>query len=327
MISKIALVLLLILVISFGLPSFFKKDLPPVKTTSWDIQSIDTMKFSRDLAREKENDTSFDETIDAQVHAIAQTGATHVSIGTPYDDEFTPYLTKWVGAARKYHLHVWFRGNMSGWEQWFEYPEIDRATHMKNIEAFILKNADLFRDGDIFSSCPECENGGPGDPRHTGDVKGHRQFLIDEYRMTQRAFAKIGKDVQSNVNAMNYDVAMLTMDKKTVQQLDGIVVVDHYVQTPEKTISDLKKLASHSGGLIILGEVGAPIPDIHGEMSEKEQNKWVKSLFSQLVHEPHVIGVNYWTGYGASTEIWNSDGTPRPSVATITSYFKYTTTK
>ena len=31
-------------------------------------------------------------------------------------------------------------------------------------------------------TCNECENGGPGDPRHNGDVVGHRKFLIKEYK-------------------------------------------------------------------------------------------------------------------------------------------------
>ena len=35
--------------------------------------------------------------------------------------------------------------------------------------AMIEKNPDLFQNGDIFTACPECENGGPGNPNHTGE--------------------------------------------------------------------------------------------------------------------------------------------------------------
>src|SRR3989344_5428418 len=101
-------------------------------TNWWEIQSIDTVKYSRDLAREKAKDSSFDEVIDTQVRLIAETGATH------------------------------------------------------------------FEEGDIFSSCTECENGGPGDPRRSGDVAGHRNFLTEEYKITNDAFRKIGKNVRSN---------------------------------------------------------------------------------------------------------------------------------
>ena len=49
------------------------------------------MKYSRDLSREKLKDPSFDVVIDKQVKAIAETGATHVAISTPYDEEFCQY--------------------------------------------------------------------------------------------------------------------------------------------------------------------------------------------------------------------------------------------
>src|SRR5690554_3348505 len=89
------------------------KNLAVAKTKHWEIQSIDTMKISRDLAREKSEDETFDEIINHQVKLIAETGATHVAIGTPYDEEFIPYMEKWVDASRRYDLNVWFRGNFS----------------------------------------------------------------------------------------------------------------------------------------------------------------------------------------------------------------------
>jgi len=74
------------------------------RATWWQIQSVDTMKYSRDIAREKLDDPTFDSIIDRQVKDIAATGATHVAVGTPYDEEFVPFLTRWVNAARKYKL-------------------------------------------------------------------------------------------------------------------------------------------------------------------------------------------------------------------------------
>ncbi len=293
----------------------------PTVNNVWKIEAIDTMKFSRDLAREKGDDVAFEAIIKAQVRDIAKTGATHVSIGTPYDKEFEPYLRKWVQAARKEKLHVWFRGNLSGWEGWFNYPRISREEHTQELMRFIERNADLFQDGDIFSTCPECENGGPGDPRKTGDVTGHRDFLIDEYIQTHELFQRLGKNVQTNFNGMNYDVALLIMDKDTTMRLGNVIVVDHYVQTPEETVKDLAQLAQKTGGKIMLGEVGVPIPDIHGEMTETEQNIWIKELLTQLSHESYVIGINYWTGNGASTEIWNTNGTPRKAVETVKTFY------
>jgi len=159
----------------------------------WVFSSIDTMKYSRDKARETLNQPLFNLTIDKQLSDIKATGANYVAIATPYDEEFYPILSRWVKLARKNHLKVWFRGNFSGWEGWFEYKKIDRSEHMRLTEQFLVNNLALFEDGDIFTACPECENGGPGDPRLTRDVTGHRKFLIDEYEITKKGFVKIKK--------------------------------------------------------------------------------------------------------------------------------------
>lgn len=293
----------------------------PDRATWWEFQSIDTMKYSRDIAREKLKDSFFDASIDLQVKNIAATGATHVAIATPYDEEFIPFLTKWVNAARKYKLNVWFRGNFSGWEGWFDYPDISREDHLANTSQFISQHADLFQNGDVFTSCPECENGGPGDPRQTGDVEGHRQFLIDEYAAAQQLFRDMGKNVRANYFSMNGDVAKAIMDKDTTAAMGGIVTIDHYVSSPEQLIKDIKVIAAQSEGKIILGEFGAPIPDIHGSMSQDQQAKWLSDAFKLLVSTPELIGINYWTNVGGSTQLWTEGHEPKIAVDVVTSYF------
>lgn len=288
----------------------------------WKVASIDTVKFSRDLAREKNNSKSFETEIDTQIKNIANTGATHVSIGTPYDQEFIPFMTKWVATARKYDLNVWFRGNFSGWEGWFEYKKISRDEHMKMVEEFIKNNGNLFEDGDIFTSCPECENGGNGDPRHNGDLIGHRQFLVDEYRISREAFRLIGKNVITNYFPMNGDVAKLVMDKDTTRSIGGVVAVDHYVADSDTLNNDLTELAKLSGGKVILAEFGAPIPDIHGNMTEDVQSEWIDRTLEKILVNPNVIGISYWTNIGGSTGIWGSDNSPKKAVTTLTKYFK-----
>jgi hypothetical protein len=294
---------------------------PPNKTL-WNFQSIDTMKYSRDIAREKSEDKSFDAVIERQVKAIADTGATHIAIATPYDEEFVPFLKRWLTMARKYGLLVWFRGNFSGWEGWFNYGKVSREEHLKKTEQFIFKHPDIFKDGDAFSSCPECENGGPGDPRQTGDITGHRAFLIAEYQAMQKAFKSIGKNVRANFFSMNGDVARIVMDKETTRALGGIVTLDHYVKTPEQLAKDVEAIATSSGGKIILGEFGAPIPDIHGNLSEAGQKQWMTRTLQLLETSQNVEGVNYWLSVGGSTELWDADGNARQSVETIASYFQ-----
>ncbi|HSA83835.1 MAG TPA: hypothetical protein VLF20_03030 [Patescibacteria group bacterium] len=294
------------------------------ETTFWDFRAIDTMKYSRDPSREKLNDPSYDKVIDKQIRQIAETGATHVGIATPYDEEFLPILKRWVAAARKYDLKIWFRGNWSGWERWFGYEGISREEHIEKTKEFIVKHPELFENGDVFSACPECENGGPGDPRMNRDAEGHKKFLIDEYKVTQEAFKAIGKNVRSNFNSMNGDVARLIMDRETTQALGGIVVVDHYVRTPEQLAADIQEYAKQSGGQVILGEFGAPIPDIHGDMTEEEQALWIKNALKLLLQEKSFVGISYWTNYGGSTELWNPDGTPRKAVEELTKVYNPT---
>lgn len=287
----------------------------------WEIESIDTMKYSRDLARQKLSSTEFIQVIDLQIKNIAATGATHVAVATPYDEEFIPFLKEWVAAARKYHLSVWFRGNFSGWEGWFGYPKISRVQHQALTRLFITSHPELFANGDIFTACPECENGGPGDPRRTRDISDYRQFLISEHQLTSALFKDMDKNIRTNFNSTNADVARLIMDRDTTKALGGIIAVDHYVSSPSQLAADLKSLAAVSGGQVVLSEFGSPIPDIHGSQSPSDQVNWLKNTLTELAKTPSVIGVNYWTSVGGSTELWNSTGQPRPAVAVLTSFY------
>lgn len=301
--------------------NFIFSNKPRQNVPVWDVRSVDTTKYSRDVAGQMLTEKGFDELIESQVAQVASVGATHIALGTPYDTQFKPVLKKWVDASRKKNLKVWFRGNFSGWEEWFGYQRIGREEHKELLRKFILENPDLFDDGDIFTSCPECENGGPGDPRLNGDVWGHRQFLIEEYQISQESFGKIGKKVTSGYYSMNLDVANLVMDQKTTKALGNIVAIDHYIKTPNQLISDVRAIAERTGGKVVLGEFGAPIPDIHGDMTEFEQANWIDQAFSELIKIEDVIAVNYWTGVGGSTAIFRDNGEEKKAVPIIRKYF------
>lgn len=322
--KKILPAILVVLVIVVGIVFFSDTDLGKENEKAhpwWEVQSIDTMKYSRDAAREMMSDPESDKTISMQIENIAKTGATHVAIATPYDSEFVPILTRWVTAARKNNLKVWFRGNFSGWEGWFGYKSMTRADHIAKLAPFIENNPTLFEDGDIFTSCPECENGGAGDPRHTGDASGFREFLVEEYNIAKKSFQKIEKNVSANYFSMNGDVAQLIMNERTTADLDGIIVIDHYVGTPEKLANDIVKIAKKSRGKVVLGEFGAPIPDIHGNLTEEQQAEWLSEALERLALLPELHGLNYWVSVGGSTELWDYNGKPRKAVSVLTNYY------
>src|SRR5690242_5495373 len=109
---NLILILILIFLLSLNMKWFIViHSSKKVKVNWWSIQSVDTMKQSRDLASEKLNDTNFNSQISQQVKAIADTGANYIAIDTPYDEKFLPYLKRWVKASRENNLKVWFRGN------------------------------------------------------------------------------------------------------------------------------------------------------------------------------------------------------------------------
>jgi len=294
----------------------------PADLLFWQIQSIDTMKYSRDLAREKSNDESFDAVIDDTMEKISQAGCTHAAIGTPYDEEFFPMIGRWVKAARKYNLNVWFRGNWSGWEGWFDYPPISPEEHSKKTGEFIINHSEIFTDGDCFSACPECENGALGDPRETGEVDSFRAFLIDEQAIMAAAFNAIGKRVNTGLINMSADVAALVMDQDTTAALGGMVTIDHYVATPERLKADIENLIIKSRGRIMLGEFGVPIPDINGDMNPAEQAAWINAALDLIAGDKRIVGVNYWLGAGGTSALWSEDQALRPAYFAVKNFFQ-----
>lgn len=298
------------------LPSY-----PPPSRFSWSVQSVDTMKYSRDRARESLNNPAFDQIIESQIGEIAESGANTVALGTPYDEEFLPVLKRWVDSARRHKLHIWFRGNFSGWEGWFEYPRISPEEHIAKTDAFIRNHPELFADGDLFSSCPECENGSWGDPRMVGNTEGYRRFLLQEYAVSQAAFLALGKSVDTRYFSMNADVARLVMDQTTTRALGGRVTIDHYVNDPARLVSDIDEIARESGGEVMLGEFGAPIPDIHGSMTSEQQAQWLALAMTGLSKSKALRGVNYWTNTGSSTALWD-DGQARPGSRVLKTFFQ-----
>lgn len=328
LINIVAFAVFILLVIAIGKnwkESPTKIASPTKEERVWQIKSIDTMKYSRDPSAAKLNDLSFDAVIERHVKDISDLGATHVAIATPYDGEFVPILTRWVNVARRNRLKVWFRGNFSAWEGWFGREEnLTREEHLAKTREFIKNNKDLFRDGDVFSACPECENGGAGDPRQTGDIEGFRKFMIDEYNACQEVFKNIGKNVTCNLASMNLDVAKRIMDTETAEAMGGVIAIDHYTKTPEKLESDIVDLAAKTHAKIFLGEFGAPIPDINGDLTKAEQAEWLNNALRLISARQEVIGVNYWVSVGGSTAIFDDNNIPKPAAAILAKYFKLT---
>lgn len=297
--------------------------IPPSQTHLFAAQSIDTMKVSRDMAGQMLVDPdAYKSMVDNEMQLIADAGATHVAIDTPYDSAFLPVLQMWVASARAHNLSVFFRGNFSGWEGWFNYPPINEATHEHMLQAFIHDNPNLFQSGDIFTPCPECENGGPGDPRQNGNAAGYNAFLVQERNIAAKEFALQGKSI-AIYPSMNADIARQIVTPATVSAFGGTILIDNYVASAKEFASDISTIPQQLHAKVGLGEFGAPIPNLNGDMTEAQQAQYIDSLMSALYQQRATVPlVNYWTLNDGSTALVNSDGTTRAAYTTIQNYFK-----
>ncbi len=297
---------------------------PAATNCIWEICSIDTMKTSRDRAREQANNPEYDKAIQQQLTTIKNTGANYVAIGTPYDAEFLPYLKRWVDLARSTGLHVWFRGNWSSWEGWFEYPKtMTPQEHLEKTSKFIHDNPDLFADGDIFDACPECENAGPW-PR-VASKAAYNEFIVTQHSNTQQAFDSIGKKVRTDLPSIVGGHAKEVLMQDTLRDLNNVVSIDHYVKDVHNMEMYVNYFKDTFDTKVFVSEFGAPIPDINGEMTEEEQAMFVDSVLANLyAHNDAVVGLNYFTLYDGSTALLNTDESERKVYGVIKKYYSPT---
>jgi hypothetical protein len=292
----------------------------------WEFQCVDTVKISRDKARELAGASDVQELVAKQVEEVKNLGANCVAVGTPYDDEFIPYLKIWVETAHSQGLSVWFRGNLSGWEGWFDYPVMHSTTeHHAGITRFVVNNPTLFQDGDIFTPAPEPEMGKViGDPRgsyqKTQDFLG---FLQQSYENCNAAFLQIHKQVACGYFSVNGDIAKYVLTPEVVAKTGNVVVVDHYVKSAEQMVQDLRNLKEKfPGSKLVLGEFGAPIPDINGTMTQDQQAVFMDGLLGRVAASGLVSSVDYWTLMGGSTALYDDSGSSRKVVAVLGKYYK-----
>lgn len=290
----------------------------------WNFECVDTMKYSRDQARAMANDPNLTSFVDQEMTLIKNSGATCVSLGTPYDEEFVPYLTVWVNKAREKGLKIWFRGNMSGWEGWFDYPVFTSPEQQINgVQDLITKHPELFSDGDIFTPAPEPENGIIGDPRDSQRNKtAFFDFLPKSYEGCLNSFKEINKAVSCGYYSFNGDVAKNILTKDLLVKIGDVVVIDHNVKTPDQLISDVEYLNQKFGSPVVLGEFGAPIPDINGSMTQAEQADYIDRIMTGLFKDKDIVqGMNYWVLRGGSTALVDNPNNIRSVYNILRNYY------
>jgi len=289
----------------------------------WKYQIIDTMKTSRDQTLYKMNDKKYDADIRKELKQIKALGATHVAIDGAYDNKYLPWLKRWVRIAREEQLSVWFRGNFSGWHGWFTPKNMTREQHKKAVENLILENPELFENGDSFTACPECESGGEGIPVTEDEVKEFREFMLDEYDLINVAFKKINKNVHTNWLSINPDVAKSIYDEETVRRIGNVLTLDYFVKDVSQLQEGLDYFKSRfPNAQILIGEFGAPIPEINGAMSEEQKAKFIEQIFMHLTSRNDIMGINYWVSSASTTELLDSNLERNKSAQIVEDFFK-----
>jgi hypothetical protein len=306
---------------------FTRKSIDPPAVysgTFWRYQCVDTMKISRDRAREMITRSDVVRIVTDEVNKISELGANCIAVGTPYDEEFIPYLQLWVTSARQKNLVVWFRGNWSGWEGWFSYPStLTPREHLQKTREFITVHKDLFVDGDIFTSAPEAENGAYFKNNVFSRQTEFRSFLVSSNTNAQEAFKGINKQVITHWSSLSGGVAKGVLDTESIGGLQGTVTIDHYVKDPREMAEFVHHFADTYKARVVFGEFGAPIPDLNGSMSELEQAAFVQKLLRSLYQDRTSIeGVNYWTLSDSSTEIVTQSGDFRSVAEVLKNYYQ-----
>ena len=121
---------------------------------------------------------------------------------------------------------------------------------------------------------------------------------------------------------MNGDVALNVLDQQTVNYIGNLVTVDHYIKNKDVMNNYVETLHNKFHTKIFIGEFGAPIAGINGQMNEDQQLKFVTDIIDLLSQKNYVIGLNYWVLTGGSTALANSDLSLKKVFSSIQEYFR-----
>lgn len=298
---------------------------------TWQIQSIDSMKDTKDAVCAQHSDSW----IKSWVQKAKELGANYVAISTPYESpscgDALAYTKQWVKIIRSEGLHVWHRHMPLAWEGIYNTPKAtgDYLTLIKN---YITANPDLFAPDDIFTPIPEPQNGGISGVTYcsnslcqfTGAVD-FNQWLRNAMTVSANAFSLVGiKNVKIGYFGFDGFVAWGDnnpdwhgiLEDATIQQM-GNITIDHYPELVGDTMdNDLTELQTRYPNVpIVIGEWGTVtggnvVQQIEDDMGAAKQHG--------------VVGFNYWQfgPEGSGEQLIDSNFNNLPGFAAVESFYK-----
>jgi hypothetical protein len=280
----------------------------------WAIRSVDMQKETQDKLRDPASEPYIKEI----VKLAKEVNATHVAIGTPYDNPADPqavdtieFTRQWADAAHDIGLNVWFRQMPEGFQGFYnEKKEVKDYKPM--IVQYILDHSDFYRDGDIFAPFPEPQNGGvvgincqPSDTCQFKSVDEFNQEMQAYVAVCRKAFAQIGKKV--NVGYYGFDGFVVAglgnpdwegktfLSDETVKVLDDTITVDHYTDKgPQGYVKDYTTIHNiFPKDQIVIGELG-PASSLPDNASQEEVTKSFHDTLDALSKLDWIIAVNMY---------------------------------
>jgi len=314
----------------------------PIAVPTWSIQSVDEMKYSKDVVCSQPS-TTF---IDQETSKAVELGANYIAVSGYYNNpacgNANTLLSNWVTSARSHNLKVWFRMKDLAFEGDYGVAKTtspDGMRHQKLMVDWIAANSSLIQTGDIFTPNAEPQNGGingitycgsPANCQFTGKAD-FNLWLRQTHTMADLAIKAAGK-TGVKIGYYGFDgfiaAGLGNPDSQGQSQLEpatialmGNVAIDHYPETIGHTLAqDMPYIKQAIGSTtpIVISEYGTITTS-----NQTTAANQVSAFMTTAAAEPNVIGFNYWhMGPGGNEALINSDFTNRPSFTVVQDFYK-----
>lgn len=305
---------------------------PAPSTNSWEIQSVSSMKESKDRVC-GQRDQAF---IEKWVDKAKELGANYVAIETPYDNpdcgSSLDYTKTWVNALRSKGLKIWHRHMFLNFEGIYGANKNPNDDYLGKIYHYIKDNSWMFKEGDIFTPAPEPQNGGIAGITYCAqnvcifkDAPHFNKWLRDSMDISEKAFSEIGLAGKMKIGYFGFDgfTAWGSMnpdwngilEDSTIAKM-GNIAIDHYPELCGDTMENaLNELQNRYPGIPIFISEWGSVDDYNVENQVKNSMGAAK--------RPGVFGFNYWhMGIGGNEALINEDFSVRPQFDEVQSFFR-----
>lgn len=303
-----------------------------VASASWSIQSVSSMKETKDRICYQRTQEFINKWVDQAV----ELGANYVSIETPYDSptcgDTISYTKLWTNAIRAKGLKVWHRHMPLAFEGIYNTSKNPTRDYLQLIVSFIKNNPFLFAAGDIFTPIPEPQNGGIYGVNYCSysicifkNAADFNAWLRNAMDVSDTAFKSIGMGGKIKIGYFGFDGYIAWGDNNpdwngiledaTVIKM-GNITIDHYPEIVGDTMyNDLNELEARYPNIpIIIGEWGT----ITGGSIEQQV---ITTM--QAARRSSVVGFNYWhMGIGGNESLIREDFSRMPHFDKVQAFYK-----